>query len=170
MEICMVGINMEKLALRQNSGCCKADFWPVHRLGLSWNFKVLHWINLNDSFKHYYVHREDYVMRFKHNSVLKAQKVKTQKKVALRQVVRKQVRFQDSKEENTQKISQQRNVILNSFQTLLKINMMHLELFYSAIYHGYWKYKFWNIFTFYFNFNIQKFFSTHGGYLLNTTL
>ena len=76
-------------------------------------------------------------MRFKHNSLLKAQKVKTQKKVALGQVVRKQVRFQDSEEENTQKISQQRNVILNSFQTLLKINLMHLELFYSAIYHGY---------------------------------
>ena len=24
-----------KLALRQNSECCNADFWPVRRLGLS---------------------------------------------------------------------------------------------------------------------------------------
>ena len=41
MDVCMMGINLEKLAYRQNSECCNADFWPVRRLGLSWNFKVL---------------------------------------------------------------------------------------------------------------------------------
>ena len=33
---------------------CKADFWSVRRLGSSWNFKVFRWINLNESFRHYY--------------------------------------------------------------------------------------------------------------------
>ena len=32
MDLCMVGINLEKLAWRQNSECCKADFSPVRRL------------------------------------------------------------------------------------------------------------------------------------------
>ena len=27
---CMLSINWEKLAQRQNSECCNADFWPVH--------------------------------------------------------------------------------------------------------------------------------------------
>ena len=40
-----------------------------NRLGFSWNFKVLKWINLNESFRHCYKHHEDYVMRFKKNSV-----------------------------------------------------------------------------------------------------
>ena len=31
----MVGINLEKLASRQNSECCNADFWSVRRLGSS---------------------------------------------------------------------------------------------------------------------------------------
>ena len=37
----MVGINLEKLAERQNSECCNADFWLVGRLGSSCNFMVL---------------------------------------------------------------------------------------------------------------------------------
>ena len=35
MEICMVGINLDKLAQRQNSERYNADFWPVDRLGSS---------------------------------------------------------------------------------------------------------------------------------------
>ena len=36
MKICTMGINLEKLAERQNSECCNADFWPVLiRLGFS---------------------------------------------------------------------------------------------------------------------------------------
>ena len=46
--------------------CCNADFWPVRiRVGLSWNFKVLQWINLTESFRHFYIHYECYVKRFK---------------------------------------------------------------------------------------------------------
>ena len=32
-------ISLEKLTKRQNSESCKADFWPVRRLGSSLNFK-----------------------------------------------------------------------------------------------------------------------------------
>ena len=28
-----------------------ADFWQVRRIGLSWNCKILQWINLNESFR-----------------------------------------------------------------------------------------------------------------------
>ena len=45
MDICFVRINLEKFS---------ADFWPVRRIGLSWNFKVLQWINLNERFSNYY--------------------------------------------------------------------------------------------------------------------
>ena len=31
MEVCIMCINLEKLAWRQNSECCSADFWPVLR-------------------------------------------------------------------------------------------------------------------------------------------
>ena len=51
MDICIVRNNLEKLAWRQNSECCNADFWPIRRKGLSWNFEVLQWINLNESFR-----------------------------------------------------------------------------------------------------------------------
>ena len=64
MDVCTVRINFEKLAYRQNSECLNADFWPIRRIGLSWNFKVLRWINLNESFRHFYIHYEDYVRRF----------------------------------------------------------------------------------------------------------
>ena len=33
------------------------------RVGFSWNFKVLQGINPNESFRHCYIHHEDYVMR-----------------------------------------------------------------------------------------------------------
>ena len=39
---------------------CNPDFWPVRRLSSSGNFKVLKWINPNESLRHYYVHYEDY--------------------------------------------------------------------------------------------------------------
>ena len=51
-RLCTVGINLEKLAQRQNSECCNADFWPVCWLDSSSNFN--------------YIHREDFV---KKNSV-----------------------------------------------------------------------------------------------------
>ena len=64
------GISLGKLAQRQKSKCYKPNFWPVCTLvGLSWHFKVLQWINLNERFRHYCMHREDYLMRFKKNSV-----------------------------------------------------------------------------------------------------
>ena len=44
--------------------CTQANFWPVRRLGSSWNFKVLKWINLNERFRHYYIHYEDYGIWF----------------------------------------------------------------------------------------------------------
>ena len=62
MEVCKVRIKLEKLAKRQNSERRNADFWPVSRLGCSD-------ISRNKSFRHYCVHREDYLMRFKENSV-----------------------------------------------------------------------------------------------------
>ena len=46
----------------------RCRFLTVRRISLSWNFKVLQWINLNESFRHYYIHYEDYVTRFKKNS------------------------------------------------------------------------------------------------------
>ena len=49
--------------------------------------------------------------------------------------------------------------------TLLKINLSYLEIFYKTIYHGYWKCKVWYIFAFY-----LIFFTSRGGYLLNTAL
>ena len=52
-----------------NSECCNADFLPVRRVGLSGNFKLLQSINLNESIRHSYIHREDFEMRFKKNSV-----------------------------------------------------------------------------------------------------
>ena len=61
-------IILEKLAWRQNSKCCCAEFWPVSIIGLSWNFKVYQWINLNESFRHYYIHYGDCVKRFSKNS------------------------------------------------------------------------------------------------------
>ena len=66
---CKVGINFEKLAQRQNSEYCNADFWPVRRLGSSSSFQVLQRINLSESFRHYYIHHDDYVMKFEKNSV-----------------------------------------------------------------------------------------------------
>ena len=32
MEVCMMGINLEKIAELESSECCNADFWPVRRL------------------------------------------------------------------------------------------------------------------------------------------
>ena len=65
MELCLVLINLQKLAWRQSSKCCNPDFLAVRRPGSSWNFMMLRWINFNESFRHYCVHRENYVMRFK---------------------------------------------------------------------------------------------------------
>ena len=94
--------------------CCRADFWPVGRIGLSWNFKVLQWINLNESFcEEYYIQYGDYVARFWKNSFeskkvvseiyKKALKVEILNEVTLRQVVRKRVSFKDTKIENALK-------------------------------------------------------------------
>ena len=110
MDLCIFRINLEKLAERQNSECCRVDFWPVRGIGLSWNFKVLQWINLNESFRHYYIHNEDYLKRFKKklDGVVseiykKALKVQILNEVAVIQVVRKRVGFQDRKNGSTPK-------------------------------------------------------------------
>ena len=94
--------------------CCSADFWPVSRIGLSWNFKVLQWINLNESFCEallYTVWRlcgailKKFVRIEKIVSEIykKALKVQVLNEVILRQVVRKRVSFKDTKIENTLK-------------------------------------------------------------------
>ena len=57
-------IILEKLVQHQNSECCNADFRQVRRIGLSGNFKMLQLITLNESFRPYYIHYEDYVKRF----------------------------------------------------------------------------------------------------------
>ena len=44
-------------------------------------------------------------------------------------------------------------MILSSLLTLSKINLSYLEHFYQTFYPGYWKYKVWNIFSFYVNSN-----------------
>ena len=61
--MCIVRINLEKLTWRENSESCNADFWQVCRIGLSWNFKVLQWINLNESFRHFYIHYEEEILK-----------------------------------------------------------------------------------------------------------
>ena len=95
---------------RQSSECCNAHFWQVRGIELSWNFKVLQWVNPNESFRHYYIHYEDYVKRFLKNSFESFQRYskKTLKdqslnEVALIQVVRKQASLQDRKNKNTPK-------------------------------------------------------------------
>ena len=95
MEVCLVLINLQKLAQRQSSKCCNPDFLAVRRPGSSWNFMMLRWINFSESFRHYWIHRKNYVMRFKKNFFAlsrsgiiqrKALKVKIKKKVELGQV------------------------------------------------------------------------------------
>ena len=39
-----------KKSITSKQWSCSADFWPILSRGLSWNFKVLQWINLNESF------------------------------------------------------------------------------------------------------------------------
>ena len=51
---------------------------------------------------------------------------KTLNEVALIQVARKRVGFQDRKNENTPKFPSIKNVILSSILTLLKNNLSHL--------------------------------------------
>ena len=48
---------LKKFAQPQNSER-HVDFWPVRRLGSSWNFKVFQCINVNESFKHYCTHHK----------------------------------------------------------------------------------------------------------------
>ena len=69
-------------------------------------------MNLNESFRPYYIHYEDYVKRFKKKFVgvvpemyKKALKVQILNEVALIQVVRERVSFLDRKNENTPKFS-----------------------------------------------------------------
>ena len=57
-------LSKSEIRFRMNSECCNADFWQVRRIGLSWNFKMLQWINPNESFRPYYIHYEHYVKRF----------------------------------------------------------------------------------------------------------
>ena len=52
----------------------------------------------------------------------------------------------------------------------LKIYLSYLELFYWTTYHRYEKYKVWDIFYFLFEFKHTEFFTSRGGYLLNTRL
>ena len=55
--------NFSKL-MRTIRGTYIADFWQVRGIGLSWNFRMLQWINLNESFRPYYIRYEDYVKKF----------------------------------------------------------------------------------------------------------
>ena len=71
---------------------------------------MLHLITLNESFRPYYIHYVDYVKRFLKKFVRvvleiykKALKVQILNEIALIQVVRKRVCFQDRKNQNTPK-------------------------------------------------------------------
>ena len=70
--------------------------WQVRSIGLSWNCKVLQWINLNESFTPCYIRYEDLCeeilkkfVRVVSEIYKKALKVQILNEVALRQVVRK---------------------------------------------------------------------------------
>ena len=63
-----------------------------------------------------------------------------------------------------------RNMILSSLLTLLKINLSYSELFCETV-HGYWNEKKGLKYIYVLlEFKHTKFFTSHEGYLLNTTL
>ena len=70
---------------------------------------MLQWINPHESFRRYYIHYEDYAKRLRKfvrvvsEIYKKALIVQILNEVALRQVARKRVSFQDRKNENTSK-------------------------------------------------------------------
>ena len=84
----------------------------IGNIGLSWNFKMLQWINLNESFRPYYIHYEDFVKRFSKNSFQSFQRYtkKKPKSPILNEVAlidrwweNGLISFQDRKNENTPK-------------------------------------------------------------------
>ena len=45
VDVCMVSVNLEKLAWRQNSEYCNEDFWLVRRLGSAADRRSPNWAN-----------------------------------------------------------------------------------------------------------------------------
>ena len=82
--------------------------------------------------------------------------------------------FSGLQERKYTKVSRQRNMILSSILTLLKINLSYWELFGPFLLNNLLRLLMglvWNTFTFYLNSNIHIFFIiSHGSFLLNTTL
>ena len=86
------------------------ESWPSNHV---WKSGCIHSneISCNESLRHYHIHCEDYVTRFKKKKFVqivsgiykKAQKVQILNEVALIQVVRNRVSFQDRKNENKPK-------------------------------------------------------------------
>ena len=51
-----------------------------------------------------------------------------------------------------------------------RLSLSYSEFFYQTIYHGYWKYKAWNMFNYIlFEFKYSKFVTCLNGLFLNTT-
>ena len=109
MAVCVVRIILEKLAQRQNSECCNAAFWQVRRIGfleisrccresiltkvsdiIIYIMKIM-WRDLKK------------FVRVVSEIYKKVLKIQILNEVALTQVVRKRVSFQDRKKENTPK-------------------------------------------------------------------
>ena len=82
--------------------------------------------------------------------------------------------FSGLQERKYTKVSRQRNMILSSILTLLKINLSYWELFGPFLLNNLLRLLMglvWNTFTFYLNSNINIFFIiSHGSFLLNTAL
>ena len=81
--------------------------------------------------------------------------------------------FSGLQERKYTKVSRQRNMILSSILTLLKINLSYWELFGPFLLNNslrLLKDLDWITLTFYLNSNIHTFLISHGGYLLNSTL
>ena len=56
MEVCIVPIILENL--KTVNVVTQIFDWYLSRIGLSYNFKVLQWIKLNESFRNYFMHYE----------------------------------------------------------------------------------------------------------------
>ena len=100
---------------KHNVKTVKAYFWPDRRIGwigLSWNFKVLQWINLNESFWDLIIYNMKIMWRdFKRIRSSRFRNIQKSAKSSNFEwsctytggQVRKRVSFQDRKNENTPK-------------------------------------------------------------------
>ena len=124
-------LSKSEIRFRMNSECCNADFWQVRRIGLSWNFKMLQWISLNESFRPSCIHYEDYVKRVKKIRSIRLRDI--QKSAKSPNFIKMHLdRWWEnglvlrSHERKYAKISWHQNMILSSILRLLKNKLVHL--------------------------------------------